>query len=64
MPTPSGRYQVQVGKGAKGSYKTKYDFMPLARTAAHKWYEGINIGNGYKKRLVAPNGRVVRRDFS
>lgn len=47
-------FLVQVGKGAKGSYKTKYRFEGNLLQAV-MWYNGINIGNGYKKRLIAPS---------
>lgn len=51
---------VQVGKG-KGSYKTRYSFDNENR--ARMWYKCINIGNGYKKRLII-NGKVVERVLS
>ena len=43
--------EVQIGKG-KSSYKTKYTFEPHNFPSAVFHYNGINIGNGYKKRLV------------
>ncbi len=47
-------FLVQVGRGTKGSYKTKYRIVgDLAR--AVMYYNGINIGNGYKKRLLMPS---------
>jgi len=47
-------FLVQVGKGRKGSYKTSYSFTgDLPR--AVMYYNGINIGNGYKKRLLMPS---------
>ena len=43
-------FLVQVGKG-KSAYKTKYRFAgKLSMAVLH--YNGINIGNGYKKRLL------------
>jgi hypothetical protein len=42
---------VEVGKG-KGSYKTKYSFKAQDFAKAVMHYNGINIGNGYKKRLI------------
>lgn len=57
-------FLVQVGRG-KGKYQTKYSFKgELAR--AVMYYRGINIGNGYKKRLVMPaaNRPVLARGFS
>lgn len=47
---------VQVGKGSRGAYKTRCSFAGthgLQRAVMH--YRGINIGNGYKKRLIAPS---------
>lgn len=57
-------FLVQVGKG-KGSYKTRYSFKGnLAQAVAY--YNAINIGNGYKKRLYMPTGnnKVLARQFS
>ena len=46
-------FLVQVGRGS-GSYKTRYRFEgDLAQACLY--YRGINIGNGYKKRLLAPS---------
>ncbi len=46
------QFQVQIGRYSKGSYKTRYTFTgDLAKAVFH--YNCINIGNGYKKRLVA-----------
>jgi hypothetical protein len=47
-------FLVQVGRGAKGSYKTRYSLNGGvgSLTKALMYYHGINIGNGYKKRLV------------
>jgi hypothetical protein len=47
-------FLVQVGKGPKGSYKTRYTVKGSLGQAAFL-YVGINIGNGYKKRLVMPS---------
>jgi hypothetical protein len=44
------RYEIQIGKGKKGGYKVKYTSKFLAQATI--LYNGINIGNGYKKRLV------------
>lgn len=56
-------YEVQVGKGDKGSYKTRYVFRNL--DAAIWYYNSINIGNGYKKRLRDnETGEVIARQFS
>lgn len=50
---------VQVGKGSKGSYKTKYTFKGDLNRAWF-FYSGINIGNGYKKRLLMPGSLFSR----
>jgi beta-glucanase (GH16 family) len=43
-------FLVQVGKG-RGSYTTRYSFEGKPFQAI-KYYTQINVGNGYKKRLV------------
>lgn len=47
-------FLVQVGKGPKGSYKTSYSFTGNLPRAV-MCYNAINIGNGYKKRLLMPS---------
>lgn len=47
-------FLVQIGKGSKGSYKTKYTFTGNLAQAVF-YYNAINIGNGYKKRLLMPS---------
>jgi hypothetical protein len=57
-------YKVQVGKG-KGSYKTRYTLYNQIQ--ALRYYRGINIGNGYKKRFVEvyeDRENIVARQFS
>ena len=45
-------FLVQVSR-YKGAYKTRYSFKGnLVQAVRH--YEGINIGNGYNKRLYCP----------
>jgi len=46
-------FLVQVGKG-KGSYKTRYSFKGKFAQAFF-YYCGINVGKGYKKRLLVPS---------
>lgn len=60
----STRFEVQVGKGKSG-YKTRYAFTGNIHQAVI-YYRGINIGNGYKKRLYSPdmNKPVLARAFS
>ena len=72
-------FMVQVGKGAKGSYKTRYKFNTgtpagtpnpegalICLKEALFYYRGINVGNGYKKRLVCHefNKPVLARMFT
>ena len=47
-------FEVQVGRYAKGAYTTRYSIRGnLAQAVAY--FNAINIGNGYKKRLRAPS---------
>ena len=57
-------FLVQVGKG-KGSYKTRYRFVGNLGQAV-MYYRGVNVSNGYKKRLVswAMNKPLLARQFS
>lgn len=57
---------VQIGRYDKGSYKTKYRFVSPTVSEAAKYYVGINIGRGYKKRLVLLRDKnvVIARQFS
>ena len=45
------KFLVQVGRYAKGSYATRYSITGNLAQAC-LYYRGINIGRGYKKRLV------------
>ena len=58
-------FLVQVGKGAKGAYRTRYTVTGNLGQAV-LYYHGINIGNGYKKRLFAPSFSkpILGRAFS
>lgn len=58
-------FAVQVGRYAKGAYFNRYSIQgDLARAVSY--YNAINIGNGYKKRLlmVGANKPVLARQFS
>lgn len=55
-------FRIQVGKGPKGAYKTQHIFTGNLAQAVH-WYNGINLGNGYKKRLLM-EGKVLARAHS
>ncbi len=62
-------WKVQVGKGKKGSYQTRYIFFDNEEWKAKFYYSCINIGNGYKKRLVhslaeAKQNKIICREFS
>lgn len=53
-PVNGTEFLVQVGLGKKGSYKTRYKVVGnLGRSVLY--YNAINIGRGYKKRLIAPS---------
>jgi len=57
-------FQVQIGRNSS-AYKTRYSFTGnLAQAVAY--YRAINIGNGYKKRLVGYglNKPILARQFS
>jgi len=58
------QFWVQVGKG-RGSYRTRYSFTGNLAQAVF-YYRGINIGNGYKKRLYSPsmNKPTLAKEFS
>lgn len=62
--TDNTTFLVQVGRGNR-SYATRYSFTGnLAQAVMH--YNAINIGKGYKKRLVMPDAMrpVLARQFS
>lgn len=57
---------VEVGKG-KDSYKIRYRYIGYdGLRQACATYRAINIGNGFKKRLVMPSAKkpVIARAFS
>ena len=59
------KFLVQVGKGSKGSYSTKCCVTNFRQAKMH--FDCINIGYGYKKRLVmldADSRKVLARQFS
>jgi len=57
-------FLVQVGKG-KSAYKTRYRFVGNLVQAV-MYYRSINVGSGYKKRLVSwsMNKPILARQFS
>lgn len=48
-------FLVQLGKN-RGAYRTKYTFKGDPFEAA-KYYRALNVGRGYKKRLVMPHAK-------
>lgn len=48
-------FLVQVGKGSS-AYQTRYSFTGNLAQAV-SYYNSINIGNGYKKRLLMPSSK-------
>lgn len=58
-------FLIQLGKGSKGSYKTTQTIKGNLNRAV-MIYTMLNIGNGYKKRLLAPsfNKPLLARHFS
>lgn len=58
-------FLVQVGKGNR-SYKTRYKFLGDSFNQAVMHYNAINIGNGFKKRLISYqlNKPLLARQFS
>lgn len=57
--------EIQLGRG-RGAYKTKLTFSALQFGRAVMHYNALNIGNGYKKRLVCKslNKPVLARSIS
>jgi hypothetical protein len=53
-------YEIQVGRD-RSAYQTKYSTTNAAQ--AEMLYRGLNIGNGYKKRLKK-NGKIIARFIS
>lgn len=47
-------FLVEIGRYSKGAYRPPYSITGnLSQAVAY--FNGINIGNGYKKRLRAPS---------
>ncbi len=57
--------KVEIGKGDRG-YKTHSTFEAKDFGQAVWLYNGINIGNGYKKRMICDslNKKLLARAFS
>jgi hypothetical protein len=58
-------FLIEIGKGPKGAYKTRFEITGNLGQAC-RLYRGINVGNGFKKRLFVPtfNKPMLARDFS
>lgn len=58
------KFEVQVGRH-RNAYETRYSFEGNLVEAV-RYYRGINIGNGYKKRLMMVGAvrPVLARAFS
>ena len=52
--TTTTKFFVQIGKDKKDAYVNRY-VIEGNLTQAVLLYNAINIGNGYKKRLIAPS---------
>jgi hypothetical protein len=63
--TSLSSFLIQVGKGPKGSYSTMYQFTGNLGQAV-TYYNAVNVGRGYKKRLVFEGAKnpVLARQFS
>jgi hypothetical protein len=62
--TNETEFLIQIGHG-KSSYKTISKFKGKFISAV-MYYRAINVGNGYKKRLLMPSSKkpVLARHFS
>lgn len=57
--TPETTFLVQVGRGSKGAYKTRYSFKGDIQKALF-YFESINIGRGFKKRFLIDGRTFIR----
>ena len=54
LTAPKVVWRVQIGRYSKGAYKTRNSFYGAAQ--ALWYYHAVNIGKGYKKRLIKEEG--------
>jgi len=47
-------FRIQLGRGTRGSYTNRY-IITGSLDAAVIYYRGLNVGYGYKKRLLMEN---------
>lgn len=45
-------YYVEYGRNSKGRYRQRMSFTINEANRAIMWYDMLNIGSGFKKRLV------------
>ena len=57
LTAPKVIWRVQIGRYSKGAYKTRNSFYGAAQ--ALWYYHAVNIGKGYKKRLLKVEGKDV-----
>ena len=57
LTAPKVIWRVQIGRYTKGCYQTKYSMESAAQ--AIRYYHAINIGKGFKKRLLKIEGKDV-----
>jgi hypothetical protein len=57
LTAPKVIWRVQIGRYTKGAYKTRNSFCKA--TQALWYYHAINIGKGFKKRLLKIEGKDV-----
>lgn len=59
--TTESKFKVQIGKD-KSKYENMYVFIGQFHVAV-SYYNSVNIGHGYKKRLLL-DGKVIARQES
>ena len=57
LTAPKVIWRVQIGRYTKGAYKTRNSFCKASQ--ALWYYHAINIGKGFKKRLLKVEGKDV-----
>lgn len=53
--------QVSRNRNSKSGYETKYSFTGAEFSKAAFYYQGINIGNGYRKRILMAGKVLIRQ---
>ena len=57
LTAPKVVWRVQIGRYSKGAYKTRNSFTNAYQ--AMRYFHALNIGRGYKKRLLKVEGKDV-----